>query len=538
MQILNSTFQNCIYGLKSYDKRVNLTNCTFTNNDYGWYAESMTFNSNVESSIFTYNDYGIININSATSDITIYNCNIDYNYQEGVIAIGGFLNTIYCGSIKENGNNGIFLASGAKLDASSYYLTPNAGKVNMSGNIYSIFCNNSGIIYLRNGNNTLTPSSTSGMAVYGTTTMSSRRSHDCTNNKWSTTFVSPVFGTHYQLYSTLYAPPNNVNLTDNSPANQSCFIPKSGEYMSDDSGLLSNDAFSFLGSSHINVNQGHFSNTPLNLAYLNAFGSSGFGTASENIELSIEKFHDILDYTIIHYGYKEEIQYLANAYMNAGFGRLLSKNTSTDISSLNMLLNIQERIIDFAAQNDSVLLFNTRLSKSNIYTSANMYNEALEILYQMSFQELDSSALELVNRWICLNEIEQMAFNGEIEPGDEEELLANCSAGAKSLAKSNSFQGNSNSKLLISSHSNPAKLSVEPNPLRLVSEICVEIPYEYQNARLLIYTAAGILISAEEINGKQYKLPIKHIDYTPGLYYVVLEINGTTAKTERFVVVE
>jgi len=551
LSISNSDFSNCDFGLWSLTKGVNLTGCTFTDCVVGWYTENMDYMSTAEECQFNSNNWGIWFVGSSTSDFTLNDCNVDYNSQYGVVADGGMMTTIYCGTVKNNVGPGMHMQNNALLEISSYY-NPNSGKVDMSGNDITISCYPSGGLFLKAGKNNLAPviGGANGKVAMGQINIPcSNLVIDAKNNKWHTSnWLSPVNGTDYILNSTACRPPNTITLKDLSPAAASCMLLKGGS-----SDLTSLSSFgSFAPSFFGNINSEHFDNMPFNSAFFNAYNNSSFMADGSNDLESIEKFYEILNFTYSTFGFRHEMQKLGYNYMNALLGRaykngllvnngILSEQGTKIIEIQDLLLNSIEES-ELSALDEITPEYLNRLyltiDKSNIYRISGKYSEAIALLSDALSWTLTDDDHDLVTHWICTNEIERMIKNGELEPGEEENIMLECSGGTAKKMAAMIMNSATQFQKLTDVEDNNYILKIEPNPVNSISGITSVIESDYSNGKIEIYNNIGEIIKTFEISGSFNQKFVDRINFVPGIYWVVLEVDGVKVKSEKMIIIK
>ncbi|MCK4662160.1 MAG: right-handed parallel beta-helix repeat-containing protein [Bacteroidales bacterium] len=545
LNVNNTTFKYCRYGLRVYNSGININNCTFMYNTYsGLYCRSMDKQSYINNNIVRYQngtrDYGIYYEGSSSASVNLYGNNISNNYY-GIIVSGPFNAVFKCNTIANNSDKGIYgynqvdlyLANAPGISAGTNDLHGN--KICIYGNGYPS-SNLHNRFYLNNGYNDLRGGS---YCMYGYFKGLTGGTTYANNNYWKSGGGSPVNYVDYRLYGGV----TNIILSDNSPENSftHCTAPGPGKPMSMDISYAPYDEI--YDYREVNTSMGEM---PLNVAINTALNNSKESGRVYDIKDRLDLLSEILHSNLRNLNYAEQ-WYVKHAYnkMKSDIGKVENdENDNLAVkNSINKMLKVIRKLTKEQANNNensiSPETFMFIVDEANMLWYGGNYDEAIELLKKTEPKLKDEDVCyfeELICKINLDREIVVSNFTGNIDK--ELENCEKCGGGLKSGSTTDGYiyeyENNQYSDEII----NEISLSIIPNPVSQSSVISVLIPEDYNYSEVSIINITGTSVYSEQISSGNYEKTIINSELSEGIYLVVVRINGKVVATEKMLIVK
>ncbi|MCK4661595.1 MAG: right-handed parallel beta-helix repeat-containing protein [Bacteroidales bacterium] len=543
LNITNTTFNDCFYGLYTYGRGANLSDCTFSNCTFGWYARSMSRSSYCNSSQFINNSsHGIKFYGYSSSGLYLDYCNIDNNTY-GVYIDGSLIINVECGSISNNSSYGIKLIHNASINLSPLQ-SPSSGIVDISNNKYAIYASDGNCFYLNNGKNNLRPNNfiSGSMAMYGRF-MNMYGTVTANNNLWNSTGTAPIWGTDYKLYGGLIINYDKMviltlmeklTLLDNNPLKFPFFCDGPGPLPgSSTSGTrLSDDSFSpYSENMEVRkINTNHFNKIKLNKAVGQVIDLLSEEEINNIIEID-QLLHEILMFPYPNINIKEKW------YVDLAYSLYRSNSGNIDIPThpgiYNKLHHVNDKLltaVNNSEWNKEKNKLYLTVNKAHTYRMAGEYNKAFKLIENL-MKHVNEEDYIVLNEQLCVLLTEKAILDGIISPEDFEQVVEACycnSSGNKSGKAETSINDE------INTINN--KLTIYPNPVTGTSEIKVSLNEE-QKGEIRIYNITGQKLRSINLKLGDNHLTIVNNELNSGIYQVVLFINNQLKESHKMVII-
>ena len=548
LNVNNTTFEYCRFGLQAYNSGVNINNCTFMyNTSKGLYCSSMDKQSYINNNTVRYqngrNDYGIYYEGSGSASVNLYGNTISNNYY-GIFVRGSFNAVFKCNTIINNSYRGVYgynnvdlyLANAPGISAGTNDLHGNLiciyGYGYPSSNLYNKF-------YLNNGYNDIRDNGAIGSyCMYGYFKGLPGGTTYVNNNRWKSGGGSPVNYTDYRLYGGV----TNIILSDNSPENSftHCTAPGPGKPMSMDISYAPYDEI--YDYREVNTSMGEM---PLNVAINTALNNSKESGRVYDIKDRLDLLSEILHSNLRNLNYAEQ-WYVKHAYnkMKSDIGKV--KNDENDKlavkNSINKMLKVIRKLTKEQTDNENSIspeIFMFIVDEANMLWYGGNYDEAIDILKKAEPKLKDEDVCyfeELICKINLDREIFTSNFTGNIDK--ELENCEKCGGGLKSGSTTNGYIYEYENNQYNDEIMNEISLSIIPNPVLQSSVISVLIPEDYNYSEVSIINITGTSVYSEQISSGNYEKTIINSELSEGIYLVVVKINGKVVATEKMLIVK
>ena len=510
LNVTNTSFYDCYRGILLSGRYLTLTNCTSTYCMFGIYVT----NAQSGTSVFTNytannNTYGLYHGGAASGHLYVLNSNINSNSGHGIYSTGSFRTTIRCSNLTNNGTYGVGIYYGGYLYMKDSE-TPQGGKSELSGTPNPIRLYSAGNIVIDIGYNNIYRSVSGNKDISGTVNLSDTTyTYRQRYNLWNSTWTSPVYGVDYLVTSSVNGGP--IRFGDNNSTALSC-AEKSGTDEINETGNTS-EIETEINQAIKLMNQGQ-------------------------LIASVSKFNEIITE---HNSYASIEEYLsvkrAYDYINLAFSKVYEKNiVSPSIglqhSTVQKMLDVNDRMIANTDQNSNYkeYLFMS-LDKAHTYRLAGRPDLAIEEINNILTwtQEED---YEYIKGWLCVNQAELDLKNGILTLETFDDALSSCNAiNARFAANSD-----------INAIESDAKLSnaiiIAPNPVTSTSIITTSVDEKAGKAELHILNAQGITVKTYNVNAGVSKIEINNNDFSSGVYWLQLYVNGVPEKTKKIITIK
>ena len=510
LNVTNTSFYDCYRGILLSGRYLTLTNCTSTYCMFGIYVT----NAQSGTSVFTNytannNTYGLYHGGAASGHLYVLNSNINSNSGHGIYSTGSFRTTIRCSNLTNNGTYGVGIYYGGYLYMKDSE-TPQGGKSELSGTPNPIRLYSAGNIVIDIGYNNIYRSVSGNKDISGTVNLSDTTyTYRQRYNLWNSTWTSPVYGVDYLVTSSVNGGP--IRFGDNNSTALSC-AEKSGTDEINETDNTS-EIETEINQAIKLMNQGQ-------------------------LIASVSKFNEIITE---HNSYASIEEYLsvkrAYDYINLAFSKVYEKNiVSPSIglqhSTVQKMLDVNDRMIANTDQNSNYkeYLFMS-LDKAHTYRLAGRPDLAIEEINNILTwtQEED---YEYIKGWLCVNQAELDLKNGILTLETFDDALSSCNAiNARFAANSD-----------INAIESDAKLSnaiiIAPNPVTSTSIITTSVDEKAGKAELHILNAQGITVKTYNVNAGVSKIEINNNDFSSGVYWLQLYVNGVPEKTKKIITIK
>ena len=513
LNIYSTIFRNNTKGVLVNDKGCNLYSCAFFENQYGFFAENMSFPSNNDGCMFNGNSkIGCYWNSHSNASLAINNGVFQYNTTgvKGEYASLG----VTCSNISYN-DTGLKIGVGASL------IMNNQSKVIATGNKYTIGALLANNINLTYGNNDLTPSGLHNQSVINGTVLSNASVPSPTSNKWNSagTFSSNDYLLHdvnNNIVTITDASPLSsalacgVNPCPNPPCGEPCKHPPCEVY--------AEDALIYCPDCRT-INTADFTNKKLNEATVVALDKLK-SNDEQNYRKGLKLFSQILDVNIPNPTKRES--YLLNLNylklqetLGFAFSSKQFNNNKILSDEVQEIIDIENNFIDKAnQQNNYYRRFLYSLDKAQTYRIANRRDLSLNVLTDI-LAWAQKNDLDKVNKLICTITIENDALEGSIDPGTIAERMNQCN-------NTRQFKLSTPIKNVPLSDKTPETIiSIFPNPVNNIASLRTNI----ENARIILFDNLGRNIIDEKTN---YNLDIDLSSFSRGIYIMKIENINTS----------
>lgn len=516
----NCQFIDCDYGLYSYDKNVNMTNCSQQYCTVGWYAEQMASTSNYTTSNAKFNTQNGIYY-QGVSTLNVNDPLIDNN----LVGLTGEQASVYikCGSISTNTQYGLYMKNSGTLFMSGSSGSPHDPTTALN-NGTTIKCLKANNLYLNLGINSLKPLNIGQQkTLNGTLLCQTYSSQPANQNNWNGSVGTALTSAEYSITTSCTVPTNIVFTDPSSVAQVQC-----GQAIPPCNPPCNMALMDFLVSCPTcdEINTPAYPNTKLNDASIDAKATAEDDNLTDNEKIALDKYNQILMEPLQNIDIKED--YILNydyQRMKESFSDALAKyqlfpdaNPSPVEQYMQMLLDVQDKIINQAvAKGNYDVRFFVSLDKAQTYRISGKLNASItlldDILTWVGIDEYDYTS-----RIRCLTQIESDVLAGIISPDDVETEIQNCTPVSYRMANNNLPAEATNKKV------GSEQARVYPNPAN--DYITVTASNNEINTIQIIDVLGQILITEIFTN----KTDILISDLKPGIY--LYQINNKSGNVQ------
>jgi hypothetical protein len=453
-------FIDCDYGLYSYDKNVNMTNCSQQYCTVGWYAEQMASTSNYTTSNAKFNTQNGIYY-QGVSTLNVNDPLIDNN----LTGLTGEQASVYvkCGSVSTNSQYGMYMKNSATLFMNGSTGAPHDPTTALN-NGTTIKCLKATNLYLNLGINSLKPLNTGQQkTLNGTLLCQTYSAQPANQNNWNGSVGTALTSAEYSIATSCVVPTNVVFTDPSSVAQVQCgqAIPPCNPPCN----MAMMDPISNCPTCDV-INTPDYPNTKLNDASMDAKATAEDDNLADNEKIAIDKYNQILMEPLQNIDIKED--YILNydyQRMKESFSDALAKyqlypdvGTAPIDQYMQMLLDVQDKIIDQAISKGNYdIRFFVSLDKAQTYRISGKLNASITLLDDI-LSWVGTDEYDYTNRIRCLTQIESDVLNGFISPDDVEIAIQSCTPVSYRMA-------NTNLPTEISSNKDENELAnVYPNP--------------------------------------------------------------------------
>lgn len=545
LQLTNCKFLRNGAGLVTFGKGVDLQNCIFSyNQQFGWQAEGLEFNSQAKNCEFTYNTTAGLYLFSSPVRVSLVSCKVNYN-EIGIITEGSSVLNVKCGEVKKNFYEGFYMMNNAVLNMSTPY---GGGYVNASGNgIWSgttMLMDNATSLLLDKGYNDMTidlgqqaKCISSGLncrlLIDGTINLPCNNSMitKANNNTWDN--IYPWYFNNMRLNGLMSSvlcngAQKNIVLEDKYPGS----IATCGQY----DHCITNPQLcqgtllsSCIGCTTINTQ--NFPNTPLNTAVASALKSMDT-TVVSGYKKAVNLFDEILTYPINNPKPEEVALGLwSEKKMKEAFSAAIERKqiSSNDAGSNEAMktISLLNNIIQKAGNNPEQYFrkLHSSVEKANIYRVLNKRALALNILDDI-MNWVAPEQKQYVGKWRCLVNAEEMVLKGQMEKEDFAAEVSGCHANF--YRKSNHRQSAE-----FSAPGHEVSFNISPNP-SATGEFNISIAgIAPEELELRVTDALGKVIITKTVTKTETLIDLK--GYPQGIYLVMVHNKDGIVQTQKLV---
>ena len=482
----NVTFHSNKLGLKSYGGGINLTNCTFYNNEKGWDAYNMSALSSISNSTFNDHSHRAISYNgynNATLKIKS-GTHIDNN-ERGLYVSGPFKTEIQCSTIEDNNLDGI------SIQHSSLY----ADHSNIDGNNIGIQSVGDATHYSTlNIDNSYNSFVSDSMAIQGY--FAHKETLDASHNRWNVSGGSPVYDQHYHTNTSKYPYPP-FYITDNYPITSvpACAVPQPGG--GSDLGK------SVLSSMIIDADRLYEESKYLSAAdiYNSVVWNATINTPDQ-------------DWPHIWHAYKQ--------YQNIS-------GMFNQPQILEELIKMQNHLLSCITDHNygkklylNIVQAQTFRLKNDFLGSIIRFEEILKFAHKEDFE----SVVELM----CQVKTDYEIRNGNLLPNELNDYQNQCICNYNYIGNGKSIKGSNkkeNNYLLI-----------QPNPATESFSISIEVPGKFKNIEVIIKDIEDVIVWQQKVNDANEELIINtnELSNNKGLFVVSLYLDNNKVESEKLLV--
>lgn len=429
----NSYLKHCATGLRTYGGSADLDRVYIQYNDVGWLADGMETASRMDRCIVNQNIDGVIyvgaspisTLGSKYSSITQNTNGVFVRYS--VFAPG-------CGNIANNLDKGVTLNRHASLN-----LDPNTnkftGNMNISANDKTITGNNTGALYLNNGNSNLA-ANTPDWALFAVGQKSFVANPlPAKGNYWDILASPPQWYINYQLFNTALLPitvPQTGYLTTLPTYTTVCYNytwsnPSHTAGLMDYVHFSDAQSISFTASSMPGV-------STLFEATMAVLDTLYFDSLGNNVSV-IPLCKDV-----ITYNYQQQLNTALPAIlfiydrMLEAYGKGVLESQHTPYKQAGVMDGLLQQILD--VQNHLLLKisslpdwhearFRISLDQVMVYRLAGMRDEALDLLDEMLLWSTSEDGEDII-AWECRIQAEKDLLNGQISRPELFSFIETC----------------------------------------------------------------------------------------------------------------
>ncbi len=529
VNVKNCTFTNNHTGIIVYNGGINIDNCTIEHNTAGIRLYSMDQPCSITKNTVKYHTYacGIQYSGSSAAKLTLKNNGITNN-DRGVLLSGNFVCVLKCNGINHNTDFGIhsdnadiYLASYSGISAGQNSLYNNKYAIKLSGST-SYFYLNYGVNDLRSDT----------YCIKGTVGQITGGIVNANRNIWKRGGGSPIKNTNYILSGSS----SSIILRDNYPVKHyyACRGPEP---------IGKPSAAAPSGESFREVNSS-LGTMPLNES-VNTILNDDVSTGNVyDTETQTELLGEVLmnDFSNANTGEEWYVHHAYNMYKSAATVNISSSQKSGSNKAVHNLEIIRKLEKDQNNKktrkvNYSDERFTLNIDEANALWFNAKYDQALNLL-QILQKKVKGDQYCQVQKMICQINADR-AFVESNNNINIEELLAACDECDESskLGTINSANNRTNKTGSLGNILfGELTLSVMPHPVNNSSKI--QLIGLQQTGKITIYNSMGTIVFSEEINTGIYSHEVSNNEYTPGIYLVAIDVNGSIAKTIKMVVSE
>jgi len=430
LTISYSFFEDNETGLETIGRYVNLNECYFNRNSFGWNAIAMTQPSTASICYFQNNIQGIKYEFFATSGLLLSTTRVKFSDFLGVECFGPGTLTLNCSNISFNGYSGVSLHHGASINMSPSQ-SPVGGKSGIQDNCNSINTedpndlngsnNYMNYLYLSGGYSILVPDAGT-MAITGKI-----KGYPCTtrtlvenNNKWNTANTAPVWNVDYKTYNANCSKPGvTMSLTDNAPGYQTC----SGGGTTTLQSISNMELFESDNNveNSIEISSLDYDNVAYQTATIDAAnyitGYDGLGNDNE----ALNRLNQILNYLLdnsANYQSGEifNVLHYANEAVAGMYKPENASSSQVTANNINNLLGLYDRLIaafNPADSSEYLTWYELGLSKAHVYQTLGQFDNALSQIDAI-INQCAPDQVSVLNRQYCLISNVRDLRNGSI----------------------------------------------------------------------------------------------------------------------------
>jgi hypothetical protein len=509
LSINNCTFTNNWAALWIHDKAMLASNCTFSKNTYGYYAEFTSFNNNlINNCVFAAYPNGNTNpvmSNHCTGDILMENSQINYASPTAVYASGSHTFSAKCSDVSglTGGAYAFNIANGTTLNVSSTETSVAAGNCHIVAGAPLRFTQ-ANYFYIDNGYNYL--SRTGDYHIYGTLTK-----YGCVSR------YPIIYATHNQWVSTISNLVTKYNCSPTETYTIDCSNPIT---------------YSPCGSKSLTM--GDSTITAGNATYSEAFAALKQAGTSHDYNTPFNLFGQILAGNVPQPN-MDNVTLWENSWENMRFCLKemyrLKQLTGYSNSSFLKTIAANDKMQQLQADN-YYRKFQLALDKATLYRMAGDYNTAISLVSPLT-ADTSASNQRQADDWLCILNIEKRISDGSLPPNQVAQARAECSV--LNEPEENKSLLNMPDTTTITFPNNASWLKVIPNPAKDNAVICVNAvsnePYEVE-----ITTILGNPIETISVQGGYSETPVSFSKYSQGVYIVSLKKNGQVIAVSRLTV--
>lgn len=498
--IWNCTFINNWAGIWIHGEAVQASFCTFTKNDYGFYAENTSLNSNLlDNCTFSASPNGNkapIRYVNCTGDLLVNHSTINYADQSSVYAVnstGTFNFNIRCSSVNCTAGYVLNFANGAILNMSPNSFSTGNNVITGVSPLRFTLANSFNI---DNGHNSI--SKTGGYHIYGTLTGPA---------------CSSTINSRYNAWNPS-TPTNYVTRSGCNPAQYTVLCTPTGSFVACQDNKLEQLA--------------QITPEISNTTYLTALLAFQNAETSNDYITPFGLFKQILSEPIPA-PTEQNIKLWENSWENMRncFIQLYTNGQRKGSNNIELveIIDAVDKMTQLQS-NNYYRRFQLELEKATLYRLASDYDKSISLL---TILVNDTS---IINRsqaesWLCVVQLEKQVVEGTLEKNKIEEAQKECPAWKEEEIVSDIF-GIENQNV---STNNFCWLNVVPNPSSTESILFVNTVRQ-ELCDVEITDLFGRLIKTIKVEGGYSENVISFTEFTEGIYIVSLKENGQiVAKT-------
>ncbi|OFY37668.1 MAG: hypothetical protein A2X01_17450 [Bacteroidetes bacterium GWF2_35_48] len=530
MSISNCIFDNCYTGVQVYGLGFNITDCNFLNCNNGFYGSATTVAGSLTDCYFSGNTSKSVYYNSGSgADLTLEGCTV--NNSREIYATGSFTTNVRCCSVYASSIVGLQIAYGNSLNMSETRPV-SSGHNYLYNNKYPIRFTSAGTPHLYQGYNNLIKKNVSGaFDLYGDLNVL-WQTYNASYNEWKTPNGAPVSGVDYSVTKTGSNPIQYFTFSDLYPSTYtSC-----GGQQSSPSGteLLSQSAQTGV----LDILGGSVS-TSLSPSLTDAENDMKSGNPIQ----ALNKLLDLMETKIKKPSVHDETVFdIAFSDLNTALYKVIENKQLSHVQGMGVLsrvLAINDNEIEKSSQNYHRLLHRT-LDKAHTYRLFGRQDLALNIIENI-LTWINPEEFDYIKGWYCVNKAETDYKAGLITLEEVDSLAQNCpctiGSNMRYINSTSNVENLENVEMNIVSHKESV-IEVAPNPVTSTSIITTTVDEKAGKAELHILNAQGITVKTYNVNAGVSKIEISNNDFSSGVYWLQLYVNGVPEKTKKIITIK
>ncbi len=529
ISISDCIFDNCYTGMQVYGFGFDITECTFQNCYNGFYGSATTAASSLTDCYFSGNTYKSIYYSGGSgADLTLEGCTV--NNSREIYATGSFTTNVRCCSVYASSIIGLQIAYGNSLNMSETRPV-SSGHNYLYNNKYPVNFLSAGVPHLYQGYNNLIKKNVSGaFDLYGNLNVL-WQTYNASYNEWKTPNGAPVSGVDYSVTKTGSNPIQYFTFSDLYP---STYTSCGGQQSSMGGELLSQTSQTGV----LDILGGSVS-TSLSPSLTDAENDMKSGNPIQ----ALNKLLDLMETKIKKPSVHDETVFdIAFSDLNTALYKVIENKQLSHVQGMGVLsrvLAINDNEIEKSSQNYHRLLHRT-LDKAHTYRLFGRQDLALNIIENI-LTWINPEEFDYIKGWYCVNKAETDYKAGLITLEEVDSLAQNCPCTIGSNMRYINNSGNAenleNVEMNIVSHKESV-IEIAPNPVTSTSIITTTVDEKAGKAELHILNAQGITVKTYNANAGVSKIEISNNDFSSGVYWLQLYVNGVPEKTKKIITIK